>query len=168
MSRRTQGTALWVVAPTVANPAIYELIKIGCPLNFKPGTDSKTKIPDTCLEAEYYTSNMTGLADLGQATFDINADPLNPSHVRLKQWEENDTELKFILGWAGPKKGSVKDIVPELTPATGEVVLPSGRSWNTMTGTIDSFPFDIDGDSLVKSTITIQRKSKVTWVPETT
>ena len=168
MSRRTQGTALWVVAPTVANPAIFEMIKIGCPLNFKPGTDSKSKIDDTCLEAEDYKTNVTGLAELGQATFDINADPLNPSHVRLKQWEENNTELKFILGWAGTKKGSVKTIVPTVESATGEVTLPSGRSWNTTTGTIDSFPFDIDGDSLVKSTITVQRTSKVAWIPETT
>lgn len=166
MARRTQGTAVWVVAPTVADPTKFELLKIGCPQNFKPGTDSKSKIDTTCLEAEEFKSNMLGLAELGQATFDLKVEPSNASHVRLKQLEEAGAELTWIVGWAGKEKGQVKTIVPTITP-DGNVTLPTGRSWNKFKGYVESFPMDFETDSAVSGTVTVQRTTKVDWIPET-
>ena len=51
--------------------------------------------------------------------------------------------------------------------ATGAVTLPVGRSWNKFTGYIDSFPMDIDANTVVKTTVTIQRSTKVEWIRET-
>lgn len=166
MARRTQGSSLWVVAPTVADPTKFELIKVGCPLNFKPGSESRNKIDNTCLEAEDYKSNMLGLAELGQATFDLNIDPTDVSHVRLKSLEDSGVELTFILGWAGKTKGSVKTIVPALG-TDGTVTLPTGRSWTRFKGCIESFPMDFESDSAVKSSVSVQRTTKVEWIPET-
>lgn len=169
MSRRTQGTALWVIAPTVADPTKVELLKIGVTGSFKPGTDSKAKIEDTPLEEEVSKRYMAGggLRDYGAATFDINADPSNATHVRLKQLEEENAELIFVVGWAGKTKGAVKDIVPALDVITGALTLPPGRSWNKFNGYVESFPMDFDADTAVKSSVSIQRTSKVDWITET-
>ena len=77
MARRTQGTDIWAAVASVT-PGEFELLKIECPLNFKPGTDSKDRIETTCLSQEEYKTYLGGggLKDTGQATFDINADPL--------------------------------------------------------------------------------------------
>ena len=36
MARRTQGTDIWVVDESTTTPGEFELVKIDCPLNFKP------------------------------------------------------------------------------------------------------------------------------------
>ncbi len=71
------------------------------------------------------------------------------------------------MGWAGKNKGEAKSIVPTVEAATGAVTLPDGRSWNKFTGYIDSFPMDIDANTVVKTTVTIQRSTKVEWIRET-
>ncbi|OAL78976.1 hypothetical protein AY606_05990 [Acinetobacter sp. SFB] len=168
MARRTQGSMLWFVAKTAADPAVYELVKVGCPLNFKPGTDSKDKIEDTCLEEEEYKTYMEGggLSDTGSATFDINADPAIESHGRLYDMVGGEG-VTWIKGWAGKTKGSVKAIVPTVDAATGEVTLPPTRSWSKFKGYVESFPMDSEANSVVKTTVTIQRQTKVEWIRET-
>lgn len=170
MSRRTQGTMLWFVAMSLTDPTKYELVKVGCPLNFKSGTDSRGRIENTCLEQEDYKTyhDGGGLADTGQSTFDINADPQIASHVRLYDMSTSNETATWIQGWAGKTKGSVKNIVPVVDVDTGEVTLPPGRSWNRFSGYIESFPMDFDADSVVKTALTIQRSTPVEWIPEAT
>ena len=121
MARRTQGSMLWFVRATgaVAPAAAFELVKVGCPLNFKGGTDSKDKIENTCLEEEDNKSYLEGggLSDTGQSTFDINADPTIASHGMLYDMVGGQG-VEWIKGWAGKTKGSVKLIVPELDEDT--------------------------------------------------
>ena len=170
MSRRTQGTMLWFVAKSLTDPEKYELVKVGCPLNFKSGTDSRGRMENTCLEQEDYKTYHEGggLADTGQSTFDINADPQKASHVRLYDMSVSGESVTWIQGWAGKTKGSVKTIVPTVNEASGEVTLPTGRSWNRFGGYVESFPMDFDADSLVKTSLTIQRDTRVEWIPEAT
>lgn len=170
MARRTQGTDIWMVVDSVAVPGEFELVKIDCPLNFKPGTDSKDRIETTCLSQEQYKEYMEGggLKDTGQATFDINADPSKPSHGRLYDLEKLGKSATWIVGWAGKNKGAAATIVPTIDAATGEATLPTGRSWNTFDGYVDSFPMDIDANTLVKTTVTIQRTTSVEWLREVT
>ena len=168
MARRTQGSGVWFVDEVAATPGTYELVEVDCPLNFKPGTDSKDRIETTCLGQEENKTYLDGggLKDPGQSTFDVNADPRKPSHVRLYNLEKSGKTVQWIVGWAGKDKGSVKNIVPTVEAATGEVTLPTGRSWNKFTGYVDSFPMDVDANTVVKSTVTIQRNTAVEWIPE--
>ena len=168
MARRTQGSDIWVVAKSTLIADEFELVKIECPLNFKPGTDSKDRIEDTCLSQEEYKTYMEGggLKDTGQATFEINADPRKESHGRLYDLELSGEDCTWVVGWAGKTKGSVKNIVPTIDVETGEVTLPTGRSWNKFSGYVDSFSMDIDANTVVKTTVTIQRSSSVAWIRE--
>ena len=169
MARRTQGTDIWGVAESITTPGEWELFKVDGALNFKPGTDSKERIEITPLDEEESKQYMEGggLKDTGQSTFDLNADPKVPSHGRLYDLEASGKALKFIVGWAGKNKGEAKSIVPSIDAATGEVTLPLGRSWNTFTGYVDSFPMDLDANTVVKTTCTVQRSTKVAWIRET-
>lgn len=170
MARRTQGSMVWMVVEKTAEPGKFELVKIGSPLNFKPGTDSKEKIENTDLEQEYNKTYMDGggLSDTGTATFDINADPKNASHGRLYDMVASGESATFIQGWPGKKKGSVAHIVPEVNEDTGELTLLNQRSWTTFKGYVDSFPLDFDANTLVKTTVTVQRQEAVKWIRETT
>lgn len=170
MARRTQGTDIWVVDESTTTPGEFELIKIEGALNFKPGTDSKERIEVTPLDEEESKQYMEGggLKDTGQSTFDLNADPKIASHGRLYDLEVLGKARQFIVGWAGKNKGAVKSIVPTVDAATGDVTLPEGRSWNTFTGYVDSFPMDLDANTVVKTTCSVQRSTKVAWIRETT
>ena len=169
MARRTQGTDIWVVDESKSTPGEFELVKVVGALNIKPGTDSKERIEITPLDEEESKKYMEGggLKDTGQATFELNADPKEASHGRLYDLEVSGKERTFIVGWAGKNKGEAKSIVPTVEAATGAVTLPVGRSWNKFTGYIDSFPMDIDANTVVKTTVTIQRSTKVEWIRET-
>ena len=166
MARRTQGSGIWFVGkkPTGKN----KIILVGCPLNFKPGTDSRDKHETTCLYEEETKKYLEGggLSDPGTTTFDINADPSDPTHVRLYNMVGGES-VQWIKGWAGKKKGSMKTVIPTVDEETGEVTLPPQRSWTTFNGYVDSFPLDTDSNTLEKSTVTVQRDTKVTWIPET-
>lgn len=166
MARRTQGSMVWFVRK---NPDTekFELIKVGCPLNFKPGTDSRDKYDDTCLEQEDNKTYLEGggLSDPGTASFDINADPTVPSHGMLFDMIGGQT-VEWIKGWAGKTKGSVKSIVPTVEPDTGVVTLPTTRSWTTFKGYVESFPLDTDANTIEKTTVTVQRTTKVDWIRE--
>ncbi len=169
MARRTQGTSVWFVDEVPATPGTFELVEVDCPLNFKPGTDSKDRIETTCLKQEENKTYLEGggLKDPGQSTFDVNADPQKPSHVRLYNLSLSGKAVQWIVGWAGKTKGSVKNIVPTIDAQTGEVTLPTTRSWNKFEGYVDTFPMDVDANTVVKSTVTIQRNTSVEWIPET-
>lgn len=167
MSRKTQGTNLWIKAPSETDPDEFDLIDVGCIQNLDVGTDSQTSIDITCLSAEevkeYDEEN--GLIDPGTTTFDLNADPKIAAHKRLFDLKNSKTRITFIVGWAGKKKGAVAGIVPTMTSA-GVLTLPTGRSWNQFDGTVKDFPFKWDADSVVKTTVTVKRKTVVDWIPE--
>lgn len=169
MARRTQGTDIWWAGKSKADPSKWVLNKVDCPLNFKPGTDSKDKIEVTCLSEEHYKKYLAGggLADTGQATYDLYADPTKISHGDLYDMVDADEDVTWIVGWAGKNKGEAKLLVPTIDEATGEITLPTGRSWNRFEGYVEAFPADFDANTVVKSTVTIQRSTKVAWIRET-
>lgn len=169
MARRTQGTCVWFVDEVPATPGTFELVEVDCPSNFKPGTDSKDRIETTCLKEEEYKRYLEGggLKDPAQATFDVNADPKIASHGRLYDLEKSGKTVQWIVGWAGEKKGSVKNIIPTVDASTGEVTLPTTRSWSKYKGYVESFPMDMDSNTVVKTTCTVQRDTSVDWVRET-
>ena len=92
---------------------------------------------------------------------------LKTTHVKLYNLEKSGEMVEWVVGWAGKTKGAVAAIVPTIDELTGVVTLPAGRSWNKFSGYVDSFPMDIDANTTVKTTVTIQRGTAVAWIPET-
>lgn len=169
MARRTQGSAMWMVVSKAADPAKFELIKIGAPKDHKPGTDTKEKLEITDLEEEYSKKYLDGggLSDTGTATFSILADPKNPAHQRLFSMVASGESATFIQGWPGEKRGSVAHIVPEVDEDTGAITLSNQRTWTKYKAYVDSFPLDIDANSVVQTAVTLQRQTAPEWVWET-
>lgn len=161
MAVKTQGTELYVLAPTASDPATFEILKVQCPTGVQLGNDTRNQIDTTCLDATDSESSLPGLKKPGTANVPINADPANISHVRLKALSDAGTVLKFASGWSDGT-----GTAPALNTAGDdfETPLPTSRSWNTFSGYIADFPFDSSLNSIVKTAMSIQRTTSVSWI----
>lgn len=161
MSRKTQGTQLWAILPTLADPLINEVTYLGCVTNVNLGSDKRSSIDDTCLEETESTKSVPGLSSPGETSMGVNADPKSAAQKRLYDLlGDQNAKIKFALGWAG------STVPPTLAVGGNDFVLPTARSFNTFTGWLSDFPFDFASNSIVKSAVTIQRTSRVAWVQE--
>ncbi len=113
MSILSQGTQVYALVPTAANPAVFEILEIECATAFSPGGNPADQIETTCL-SETVRSYMRGLRTPGQASLTLNADPRNASHVRLHQLSEDDSieNIHWAVGWSDGK-----DIAPTVGAA---------------------------------------------------
>ncbi len=162
MGRKTQGTQLWAILPTIADPLVNEVAYLGCVTSVNLGSDKRTQIDDTCLEEEESTKSVPGLSTPGEASLGINADPKNAAQGRLYELLNNqDADIPFALGWAGSKLAPTMN-----TAGDGFVQTAVARTFSYWTGWASDFPFDFQGNSIVKSAVTIQRTSRVKWVRE--
>ena len=161
MSMLTQGTQVYVLAPTIADPAVLEVLRIECATEFNPGGSPSDQIEDTCLEEVEARTYLRGLRTPGSASLTISADPRNASHLRLHQLSESAdaTPLKWAIGWSDGV-----GIPP--TVASGDLVLPGTRTWFTFQGYVSDFPFDFTANTVVKTAATIQRSGGSAWVPK--
>lgn len=101
MSILTQGTQIYALVPPLSGTGPYTVMEVECATSFEPGGAPAEQIEDTCLVAKE-RSYKKGLRTPGQASMGLNADPNNPSHIRLHQLSEDDGEniLRFAVGWA--------------------------------------------------------------------
>lgn len=166
MAMKTQGTQLYVLLPTVADPAQLEVVKIDCMNNFNGGGNPADQIVVECLDKttrEY----LRGMRTPAQATFTIDADPRNDSHVRLHTAAESDDEvydsLKWALGWSDGL-----DIAPTLNSAGDDFELPTTRTWYLFDGYVNDFPFDFPINSTVKTAVAVQRSGPAVWIKKVT
>src|SRR5690625_1585189 len=90
MAILTQGTQVYVLAPTAADPETFEVLEIECATAFTPGGNPADQIETTCL-SDTVRSYLRGLRTPGQASLTINADPRNDSHIRLHELPEDDS-----------------------------------------------------------------------------
>lgn len=153
MAVKTQGTDLYVI-----DPDDNSLIEVGCVTSVDGIDTTLEQIETTCLSASARTY-VAGLATPGTATFGINTDPSDASHVRLHQLKIAGTTLKWALGWS--------DGTADPTVDTGsEFNLPTTRSWITFEGFMNSFPFSFAQNSVVQSTVGIQVSGEPVLVPK--
>lgn len=156
MSIKTQGTNLYAIDPDTCT-----LLIVGCPTSIDGIDDSIPQIDVTCLDSparEY----VAGLAEPGTATFGINTDPTDPSHVRLHQLKQQGVTLQWAVGWS-----EAPDVPPSIvTDSSGECVFApvDDRSWILFEGFLNSFPFTFAVNDVVKSTIGIQISGEIEWV----
>lgn len=146
---KTQGTELYFL-----DPEDNSVIEVGCVITITGLTAARDQIETTCLDSGARTYE-AGMATPGPASFTINADPKDPSHVRLHELYVAGTKVDWALGWS--------DGVAPPTVATDELVLPTTRSWIAFNGYVSDFPFDFALNAVVASNLTVQVSDFPIW-----
>lgn len=143
MARKTQGTMLYTV-----DPYDDSLLTVGCVVSIDGIDTTLDQIETTCLSASARTYD-SGLATPGSASFQINFDPADASHVRLHELKVAGTTLEWAIGF------SDGTAVPTID-TNGAMVLPTTRSWIGFDGFMNSYPFSFALNAVVTSTVGIQ------------
>lgn len=153
MSVLTQGSQVFMLDPE--NSTIVEIESV---TSFVPGGAPAGQIDDTNLK-DTIKRYKRGLRDPGQATLGVNADPTEPSHVRLYELSQSDLDMnaRFFVGWSDGTGD------PTYDSATSSVTLPTTRTWFDFEGYVADFPLDFSTDTIVTSEVSIQRSGKGTW-----
>lgn len=150
---KTQGTDLYVI-----DPANSSMMVVGCVTSIEGIDTALDQIETTCL-GDTARSYEAGLATPGTATFGINVNPQDASHVRLHALKVAGVTLKWAVGWSeSPGTAPTVD-------ATGDFVLPTVRSWIVFTGFMNSFPFSFAQNASVTSTVGIQVSGEPQLIP---
>lgn len=143
MAIKTQQTRLYVV-----DPADESLITVGCITALSGVDTTNEQIETTCLEDSARTY-LSGLATPGAASFDINFDTSDATHVRLHALKVAGTTLNWAIGFSD---GTTLPVVD----SAGTWDLPTSRSWIRFQGFMTNFPFDFQQNSVIQSTVGIQ------------
>lgn len=155
MAIRTQGTELYVIDPD--SPC--SVIKVGCVTTIDGIDTSIDQIETTCLDALARTYE-AGLATPGTATFGINIDTTDETHVRLHQLKTAGTTLHWAIGWSDAT-GTAPTIGTDC-----DFDLPATRSWLVFEGFMNSFPFTFAQNAVVTSTVGIQVSGEPALIPK--
>lgn len=143
MAIKTQGTELYVI-----DPDDESLITVGCITSIDGITTTNEQIETTCLEGSARTY-IAGLATPGTATFGINVDTGDASHVRLHQLKVAGVSLVWAVGWSDGTADPTVD-------SGGTFDLATTRSWIRFNGFMTDYPFNFAQNSVVQSTVGIQ------------
>lgn len=154
MSVKTQGTDLYAI-----DPADGSLISVGCITSIDGIDTAIEQIETTCL-SDTARTYVAGLGTPGTATFGINTDPTDNTHVRLLEIKQDGLTMLWAVGWSDGTS-------PPTVDTDDTFILPATRSWLTFSGFINAFPFSFQGNSVVQSNVGIQVSGEVTMVPKT-
>jgi hypothetical protein len=153
MAVKTQGTELYFIDPDGA-----VVTEVGCVTTLTGLTAPRDQIETTCLDSTGRTY-VGGMPTPGEASFTVNFDPADPSHVRLHELYTEGVMLDWAIGWSDGT-----------TPPTGDssgYTLPTDRSWLTFEGELTSVPFDFALNSVVVSNCAIQVSGLPVLTPKT-
>jgi len=155
MAKLTQGTQIYFIDP--ADDSVVEVTGV---TTFNPGGAPADQIDTTSLVSTV-KEFLPGLRTPGQASMEINADPTNASHIRLHELANTGTvPLHWAIGWSDGTAAAEND--------SSLFDLPTSRTWFEFDGYVSDFPFDFSTNSVVKSTISIQRTGVSTLTPMST
>jgi hypothetical protein len=154
MAKKTQGTELYFIDPDSG-----DVTEVGCVLNIDGIDTTNEQLDATCL-ADLARRFEAGLATPGQATFGLNIDPSDASHVRLHQLKVAGTVLEWALGWSDGTG------IPPVRDTAGDFDLPDTRSWLTFEGYMSSFPFSFAQNAFVTSNVGIQVSGEPLLTPK--
>ncbi|WP_277590504.1 phage tail tube protein [Pseudomonas chlororaphis] len=160
MSILTQGTQIFALVPPATGSGPHTVLEIEQATSFDPGGAPAEQIEDTNLNAQQ-RSYKKGLRTPGTASLGLNADPTNASHIRLHQLSEanGDTTVKWVVGWSDGK-----DVLPTVNATGDGFELPATRTWFAFEGYVSDFPFNFALNTVVTTTVTIQRTGGSAWI----
>lgn len=147
MAITAQRTVLYTI-----DPADDSVLVVGCVTNIDGIDTTIEQVETTCL-ADSARSYMAGLATPGTASFGINFDPSDASHVRLHQLKVAGTTLQWAVGMSD---GTAAPTVFVDSQGDGTFVFPTTRSYIEFEGFMNSYPFTFALNSPVQSTVGIQ------------
>ena len=151
MAIETQGTYLYTIDPDTG-----DVIEVGCVTSIDGIDTTNEQIETTCLQSSTRTYK-GGLATPGAASFGINFDTADASHVRLHQLKVAKTVLPWAVGFSdGTTQPSVD--------SNGEFITATSRSWIVFNGFMTSFPFTFAQNAVVQSTVGIQISGEPTVI----
>lgn len=154
MASKTQGVMLYTI-----DPADDSILIVGCVTSIDGIDTTLDQIETTCLDSEARTY-VAGMATPGAASFGINFDPSDASHVRLHELKVAGTTLPWAVGFSDGTD-------PPTVDTAGEFALPATRSWITFDGFMNSYPFSFALNAVVTSTVGIQISGEPTVIPKT-
>lgn len=143
MSIKTQGTYLFLI-----DPDDDSVIEVGCVTSIDGIDTTNEQIETTCLSSQARTYE-GGLATPGAASFGINFDTADSSHMRLHQLKVAKTTLEWAVGFSD---GTALPTVD----TNGTFNLGAARSWIRFRGFITSFPFTFAQNAVVQSAVGVQ------------
>jgi len=154
MARKTQGTMLYTI-----DPLDDSILVVGCVTAITGIDTTIEQLETTCLDSPARTY-VAGLATPGAASFTINFDPADASHVRLHALKVAGTTLPWAVGFSD-------GTAPPTVDTAGEFILPATRSWIEFEGFMNSYPFDFALNAVVTSTVGIQVSGEPVVTPKT-
>lgn len=151
----TKGTSLYFIDPDTC-----AVVEVGCITSFDGLDVPIDQVEITCLQ-DLVRSYMSGLGTPGTATFGINFDPQDPSHVRLQEIKRSGSPtMWWAVAWgdgtAVPVAGSPCDFD----------TFPTTRTFIAFEGFINSFSFSFALNAAVASTVGIQVSGDPTIYPK--
>jgi len=158
MAVKTQGTQLFAIDPDTG-----DVITVGCPTSIDGIDTAIEQIETTCLDSlarEY----VAGMPTPGTATFAINTDPQDPSHVRLHELKIEGALMQWAVGWSDGTSLPTSNLGSDAEYAWATP--PTSRSWILFEGFMNSFPFTFALNSVVQSTVGIQVSGEPQFVPK--
>ncbi len=159
MSILTQGTHVFFI-----DPADDSVVQVKGATAFNPGGAPSDQIETTALE-DFDRKYKKGMRTPGQASLTIQADPSEPSHVRLHELSESNDQteqiVKWVVGWSD-------GVTPPTVDVGGDWTLPTTRTWYEFEGYVSDFPFDFALNTVVTTQVTIQRSGGSAWTKKTT
>lgn len=153
MAKLTKGTVLYTI-----DPADDSLLIVGCATAIDGIDTTLPQLQTTCL-ADLAHTYVAGLAEPGTATFTINFDPTDESHIRLHQLKVAGTTLHWAVGMG---VGS-----PPTIDTNGTFNSAADRAWIFFDGFMNSYPFSFALNALITSTVGIQISGEPTVVAAT-
>lgn len=159
MAIKTQRSNLYTIDPD--DGTVFE---VGCVLSIDGIDVTIEQIETTCLSSAERTY-VGGLGTPGTATFQINFDTADPSHVRLLELKNEGADLQWAIGFSqspDTEPSSEQDSAGEWIFAEP---LPTSRGWLLFEGFMNSFPFSFAQNAVVTSTVGIQVSGGIRVVP---
>lgn len=157
MAMKTQNSQLFTIDPEDGT-----VLRITCVTSIDGIDSTIEQIETTCLEGDSRTYD-SGLATPGAATFGIQTDPRDGSHVRLHQLKTAGITLPWALGWSDGKE--IEPTAVQDSNGNYDFDLPETRTWITFNGFMNSFPFSFALNAVVTSTVGIQVSGDPILVP---
>lgn len=145
MTRKTQGTRLFVV-----DPADASVITVGKVTSIN-GIDTTLDQLDTTGLEDLARTYEAGLATPGNANFTILFDPADGGHVRLHELKKAGTQLNWAIGFSDGT-----DVPTGVSSGADFDTMPTTRSWINFNGYMSSYPFDFALNAVVQSSVGIQ------------